>query len=874
MSEFLPRFYTLKHKTMPPSQLKRLKASLREQGITGQQRSKKDKKKQHGVNGDQRMQRQAALQGIRDAFNPFEVKAPSRPAKFETTTNRTINGKAAKGTVGRPGVTKSMGEEARRRQLLPEMQRRNKVGGVLDRRIGESDPTLTPEERALQRFTREKQKNRGSLFDLEEADDEDGLTHGGQALDFDGILKPKDDFDADDISGSDLGSGDEREDRPLKRRRSSVGSDEDGEEGDALEKQDGDAPARKKTKAEVMKEVMAKSKLYKFERQKNKEDDDDLREELDKGMSDMLALLQGHKPAPKPEEPASKGGAPSMNPDRLALLNGTSREKADKEYDARLRQLAMDKRAAPTDRTKTDEEKAAGEAQKLKDLERSRLRRMQGEVSDEEEEKPRKKKDEGEEEDDVVDGDDDVLDDAAEFGLSGPQPITKQLVLEDEDEFEMEDNLVASESEQDDDDSSDEDGSAASDDEAEPQDVVDEEEDEFVRGILNKDERKVTGANGVKPLPPSVDEGKGLAFAYTCPRTHSELLATIKDVAPEDVPTVVQRIRALYHPSLSAENKEKLADFSVALVDHISYMGVNKQPLGVIETLIRHLHSLSRTYPETIAKAFRTHLEAFHERGTPSPGDLVILTAIGSIYSTSDHFHQVVTPAITLMARWLGMTAPSTPANSTTGAFLVALSLRYQRLSKRYIPEAVRFTLKALQQRPQLSEAQLSPHIANLYTMIELWASKSAFVQIFSPAFLTALKPLSQPKALANLKIQLSQARLRQRPLELHHHRPQAIRSSIPKFEEGFNPDKHYDPDRERAESSKLRKEYKREKKGAVRELRKDASFMAREQLREKRERDAEYEKKYKRLVAEIQGQEGHEAKEYEREKRLRKGKK
>lgn len=96
---------------MPPSQLKRLKASLREQGITGPQKSKKQKK-QSLQNADTRIQRQAALQGIRDSFNPFEVKAPSRPAKFETTSRQSINGKATKGAVGRPGITKSMGEES------------------------------------------------------------------------------------------------------------------------------------------------------------------------------------------------------------------------------------------------------------------------------------------------------------------------------------------------------------------------------------------------------------------------------------------------------------------------------------------------------------------------------------------------------------------------------------------------------------------------------------------------------------------------------------------------------------------------------------------------------------------------------------------
>jgi nucleolar protein 14 len=106
----------------------------------------------------------------------------------------------------------------------------------------------------------------------------------------------------------------------------------------------------------------------------------------------------------------------------------------------------------------------------------------------------------------------------------------------------------------------------------------------------------------------------------------------------------------------------------------------------------------------------------------------------------------------------------------------------------------------------------------------------------------------------------------------LHNHRPLAIKTSIPAFIENYNPDRHYDPDRQRADLAKLKAEHKKERKGAMRELRKDANFMAREQLREKKEKDAAYDKKFKRLVAEIQGEEGREKKEYEREKRKRQG--
>ncbi|PNS20341.1 hypothetical protein CAC42_5791 [Sphaceloma murrayae] len=848
---------------MPPSQLKRLKASLRDQGLVGPQKSKKQKKSSQNGNVDQRLQRQAALQQIRDSFNPFEIKAPARNAKFASMSDRN-----APVTVGRPGVTKSMGEKTRRQNLLPELQTRNKSGGIVDRRIGEDDATMTPEERALQRFIREKQRRKnGGLFDLEGDDEEPqtGLTHLGRALDLEDGETGVDDFDevlsgSDDATSQD-GSG------LLKRRRTSAGSElEVGEqsEGD-LEEVEG--PARKRSKHEVMKEVMAKSKLHKYERQKAKEDDDDLRAKLDSELGDLMSLLHGRK-----VEPPKTNGAisePTVNADRLAMMQGKPREVADKEYDSRLRQLALDQRAAPADRTKTEEEKAKDEAERLKKLEEARQRRMRGEEADEsgdDREKAAKRSGRGGGDDDDMDMQDDVesvRDDAAEFGLGVASTKTKMPVLDDEDEFELDEDLVASDSEVD----SESDGEESDehltngDDEDEQ---AEDEEDEFVRGILDDDQKHTKPAD-------RTGGNSGVAFTYPCPRSHEELLSVFESVKMEDYPIVIQRIRALYHPSLSSDNKTQISDFSVALVDHISYMAEHGQSLAVIETIIRHLHSLSRTYPQAIGQAFRNHLSVAHERGSLSKGDLVILTAIGSIYPTSDHFHQVVTPAITLAARWLEFTMPTTNAELRTGAFLVSLILSFQRLSMRYVPEAVRFTLKALQVKPQPAGDLTEVHVANLLALAEQYRHLPAFTEIFAPAALVELQSLKDLKSVKHLQILLSQARLARRPLELHHHRPLPIRSSVPKFEENFMPGKHYDPDKERSDAAKLRKEYKREKKGAVRELRKDANFIAREQLREKKEKDAAYEKKFRRLVAEINSEEGREGNQYEREREKRK---
>ena len=82
---------------------------------------------------------------------------------------------------------------------------------------------------------------------------------------------------------------------------------------------------------------------------------------MDKETNDVLAALWGHmnkkNAAPEPPKEAEKSDF-GINPDRAAMLEGRSREDADREYDTRVRQMMYDQRSKPTERTKTDEEKA------------------------------------------------------------------------------------------------------------------------------------------------------------------------------------------------------------------------------------------------------------------------------------------------------------------------------------------------------------------------------------------------------------------------------------------------------------------------------------------------------------------------------------
>ncbi|ESU13157.1 hypothetical protein FGSG_13033 [Fusarium graminearum PH-1] len=843
---------------MAGSQLKRLKASLKEQGIVGPQQSKKQKRRNaqdERSRNDKRLQRGVVLEGIREQFNPFDLKHAKGP-KFEVTSNRpTLTAGSIK---GRPGQAKAASEE----------RRRNKVGGIIDRRFGENDPTMAPEDKMLERFAREKQRShkKNSMFDLEDDEPSEGLTHMGKSLSFDNM----DDFKEDDLEEDYDSDGSVRERQRLKRIRALAAEGSDGEDAET------DEPERKKTKKEVMEEVIAKSKHYKYERQAAKEEDEDLREEIDK----ELQTIQ----------------------------------------------------AQPADRTKTEEEKAEEESQRLKELEEKRQKRMRGEsVSDSEDEEVNNKGKKTEQ--DEMD-----LDDEDDFGLGDgirARPTATELGFDDEDDFIIDDDLVADGSDMepldDSDDESMEDGS----------EEEEEEEDEFTKGLLNEEESRnpvfevdsTTKASAIQK-----GDEQGLPYTFTCPQTCDELKATLAPYPTKTFPTIVQRIRALYHPKLNSKNKEKLGNFATSLVDYIGspWDPTTSAPFTVLESLVRHIHSLSKMFPVEIGKQFSHNIEEI-STSRPldlGPGDLVLLTAVGTIFPTSDHFHQVVTPAVLTITRYLGQKVPQGLAHYAIGAYLSTLAISYQKLAKRYVPEVINFSLntlcalapaasskqfgnfpihnapadiriesasKAKVRKPNFSDCiagELKKSEANaskvaiinatasiLEAAADLWTGKSAFIETFSqaasvlkhlngkacrPQLPTALNERVE-KLLAKFDRMLQVAQLSRRNVELHHHRPLAIKTYIPKFEETFDPDKHYDPDRERAEMAKLKKEHKRERKGALRELRKDANFMAREKLRVKKAKDEAYEKKYKRLVAEIQSEEGRESNIYEREKSARK---
>jgi nucleolar protein 14 len=105
------------------------------------------------------------------------------------------------------------------------------------------------------------------------------------------------------------------------------------------------------------------------------------------------------------------------------------------------------------------------------------------------------------------------------------------------------------------------------------------------------------------------------------------------------------------------------------------------------------------------------------------------------------------------------------------------------------------------------------------------------------------------------------------RPLALQAHKPIPIQTYVPKFDmDSSSFLRNRDPDRERNEAAKLRSQYKKEKKGAIRELRKDARFLASVQQKEQKEKDTAYSDRMRKVFGSIEGERA-EQKKMEKEK-------
>ena len=479
-----------------------------------------------------------------------------------------------------------------------------------------------------------------------------------------------------------------------------------------------------------MAEIIAKSKDHKYERQLAKEQDEATRAALDGEFGELRDLLMGLDSTAEEQDQVNldAGGSRSNLIPLGTRVTGFTAPKAEaataeagaekEDYDAFVRSLAYDRRAKPTDRTKTEEELALEEKAELERLEQARLARMRGEDVDDDAaagssrkaaRNARKRGADDLEDDFVGSGDE-----ADEFGLGAGLGSTaatagdEMVALDGGSDSEADDDEDAESGDEDDDE--DEDGSDEDDlddlEDGEGEAIVDDEDSDEAEGaaaVVAPPAPSAKKASSNKSAKMSASAASTparaeLPFTFPMPSTHSaflQLLSTHGVSSAADTALVVKRIRALYHPKLGEGNKERLQVFLTVLLDHVLDVLAPPSPaFDVVQELMPHLTALTTSFPllaaqHTIAKLglIQKNLTRGLARGPldpqaktwPGPQELGLLRVIGTTWSTSDFNHPVGRPAMLYIGQCLSQARVRGARDLASGLFLCTLVLQVRR---------------------------------------------------------------------------------------------------------------------------------------------------------------------------------------------------
>lgn len=241
--------------------------------------------------------------------------------------------------------------DERKTKLLKDYNSSKKSNTILDKRFGESDPTLSLEERMFMRFQKEKVKHvrNSSSFNLESGDTEI-LTHRGQVL------------GNSNLEDNDWVSSDEEEGKTGGLNKQVVDSLHFG--GGLQHKRGGPTEEIQKPRLDALQEIVMKSKLHKMQKKEAREEQEDERTKLDKAYQDLFSgqFLE-----------FNKNKADKSPRDRAGIPQGT--DDLD-DYDQALKEMSYEAKLPASERTKSAEEIALEEQKRIEELEEARLQRM------------------------------------------------------------------------------------------------------------------------------------------------------------------------------------------------------------------------------------------------------------------------------------------------------------------------------------------------------------------------------------------------------------------------------------------------------------------------------------------------------------------
>lgn len=891
----------------------------------------------------------------------MKAAKPVRANPFETIWSRRkfdVLGKKRKGEERRMGRARSLAIEKRKKTLLKEYEESTKSSKFLDKRIGERDDTLQEFDKAVMRLQRERQLKlkKTSKYNLSDGEEDDPSIL--QADDFEDEIPPDDDEDAF--------VGTEKSANVSKHLSWHAVPDSSENLPDGEEK-------THKSKKQVMLEIISKSKYYKAQKAKDKEENEHLMEKLDEDFT-SLAQTDALRSLTQPSKMNSLKALLNKNDGIQSTRQEGSSGSADTEssfkkeqpdaYDKLVKELVLDRRAQPSDRTKTPEEMAQEERDRLEKLEEERQKRMfaiddssdEGSDGGEDNHKQASKNFRAVSGDDLgdslsidesianksgwvddiyenqdVDDDDQNETDSEGSGSSDQEGIDEDVDDSDENEATVNDFRSMStmkDWEQSDDDDLDLDGEEAEDADEKDTDI----NNKMSIDMQNQDSLKSHKSNAVyKPTPIGED---ALPFVIEAPNNLTELCSLLDNRSDTEVLEAINRIRACNSIRLAAENRKKMQVFYGVLLQYFAVLST-RSPLNIkiINSLVKPLIEMSAETPYFAAICARQRLIHIRTRfyedikvpgksSWPTLKTLLLLRLWSLIFPCSDFRHVVMTPALLLMCEYLMRCPIESGRDVAIGSFLCSMVFSVTKQSRKFCPEAILFLqtllmssiglksgLQCHSQFIHLKEIKgLKPwllihdQVCDVYPIdflkvmdmqadssffasdnfkasillslaetlkgfVNTYEGLSSFPEIFLPISALLHEVLQEAKlpgilrgnmedVVDLIKRKTDEHHVLRQPLQMRKQKQVPIKLLTPKFEENFVKGRDYDPDRERAERKKLKKRLKSEKKGAIRELRKDNHFIFELKERDRMLQEEERAERYGKAMAFLQEQE------------------
>ncbi|XP_028129289.2 nucleolar protein 14 homolog [Diabrotica virgifera virgifera] len=355
-----------------------------------------------------------------------------------------------------------------------------------------------------------------------------------------------------------------------------------------------------------------------------------------------------------------------------------------------------------------------------------------------------------------------------------------------------------------------------------------------------------------------------------------------------------------------------------------------KNNFDIFKRLVPEIYDLTKLIPDSshasVLEVIKEKFEEFKKTPKVFPGIevLVFLKLVGVLFPTSDFRHQIVTPCYVFMEQILTKCRVKQRNDIAYGLFVSSLVLEYTALSKRYLPAVINFLsgllhmavpktgvrlLKipppfkststhlvlienfSLEELPSMKldatdfcevEITAEYQVRALYNIGKLleqfldhYKLLSSHVEIFEKAlkYLELIPLSSYPTIVQNSLKQLIDSLKRskdERKLEylvMESARPKALRLYEPRIQPVYDGKQHKNQSKEKAQFNKLMHKVKREKKGALREIRRDTAFLGRVKVNKQIQSDVERRDKVKRIYSDA-AQQQSELNEIDRKKK------